>query len=80
MIPLKQFKKGYYYYANIENPNGVKIEFIGKVIKNNKTTIDYRVVNGFFYFSKGCFISGSLHHKGVKEISKTKKGMFLYMI
>jgi len=80
----RNFKEGYYYYA--ENDKGYENfkehwKFIGKIVKvNNFGTIKYKVIKGTFVHESGGFFIDSAHFKSIKGVAKTKKGLFLYMI
>jgi len=85
MIKLKEFKKGYYYYA--EEPSGHNWgdgwKFIGKVINIHGSSVEYNIVSGSFggyQRNDGIFKTTSPHHKSIKGVSKTKKGLFIYML
>ena len=79
----RNFKEGYYYYA--ENDKGYENfkehwKFIGKIVKVNSNSIEYKVIKGTFVNDTGSFFFDSAHFLSIKGVSKTKKGLFLYMI
>jgi hypothetical protein len=76
-------KTGYYYYAeNDKEYENFKEhwKFIGKIVKVNSDTIEYKVIKGSFVHDTGNFFLDSAHYQSIKGVSKTKKGLFVYMI
>ena len=88
MIPLKRFKKGYYYYMKYDDVYDNykrKWEFIGKVLgtekdEKGKNRIKYKVIKGNFGKQSGSFYYNSLHHRNIIAVEKRKRDLFLYLI